>query len=107
MVIAVLLLLAALVVYTSMDKRFAFRLAGASKGLSRDSARRDVVSDLLTKSVVRKVKVSKVGEYLIVTLVLRTATDSGTEVEVEEPLVLLGDGEVLSRSRNGVGELSA
>lgn len=101
LVAVVLLLLSALVVYTSLDRRFALRLPGASRGPSRGAQERDIASDILTRSVVRKVKVSKVGEYLIVTFVLRTAVDTGTEVEIEEPLVLLGDGEILPRAEEG------
>ncbi len=101
-----MLLLTVLVAYASFDKRFALGLSGARNSL-RDLPRRDIAPDVLSRSVVRRVKVSKVGEYLIVTLVLRTAVDVGAEVEVEEPLVLLSDGEIFLKGKSGAGELSA
>jgi hypothetical protein len=44
---------------------------------------------------VRKVKVSKVGDYVILTVVLKTSLEPGAEVVIEEPMVILGDGEVI------------
>lgn len=103
-----LLLLTLLVALVSLDRPLSLRILGMTKGAgvaSHPSKRSDAVSDTLTRSVVRKVKVSKVGDYLIVTLVLRAGMDSGTEVEIEEPLVLLSDGEVVTKG-DGAGELS-
>ncbi|MEM2208470.1 MAG: hypothetical protein QXG17_07255 [Sulfolobales archaeon] len=107
-VIATIVVLATLVVLVSLDKPLSLRVLSMTKGVtsSLQSARKsDVVSDILTRSVVRKVKVSKVGDYLILTLVLRTSVESSTEVEIEEPLVLLSDGDIVAK-RDGVDELS-
>lgn len=107
-VVTILLLLTLLVVLVSMDRPLSLKILGMTRSISRSlhsSGKSDVVSDIITRSVVRKVKVSKVGDYLILTLVLRTSIDSSTEVEIEEPLVLLSDGEVVAKSGN-TSELS-
>lgn len=103
-----LLLVLFLVVLVSLGRQLSFRVYSMTRkagAVPAEHRKADVVSDILTRSVVKKVKVSKVGDYLILTLVLRTAVESGTEIEIEEPLVLLSDGEVIARS-SGVGELS-
>lgn len=107
-VVIALLLLAILVALVSLDRPLTLRILGVTKSVGVSpgpSKRSDAVSDALTRSVVRKVKVSKVGDYLIVTLVLRASMDSSTEVEIEEPLVLLSDGEVVAKG-DSAGELS-
>jgi hypothetical protein len=60
----------------------------------------DIASDALTRATVRKVKVSKVGDYVILTVVLKTGLEPGAEVVIEEPMVILGDGEVIGSGRN-------
>lgn len=88
-----------MVLVLSLDRPLSFRILGLARRLSGaqvSSESSSIVSDLLTKNVVRKVKVSKVGDYLIITLVLRAGIDSGTEVEIEEPLVLFSDGDAIS-----------
>jgi|GEM_PF-1136919 hypothetical protein len=101
---AALVALMSLILVTALaglDRLTSFRFLSASRRLKKASdlySGGGVVSDLLSRSVVRKVKVSKVGEYLIVTLVLKTTMESGSEVELEEPLVMLSDGDVVSKS---------
>ncbi|MEM1623255.1 MAG: hypothetical protein QW780_01150 [Sulfolobales archaeon] len=107
-VVLTLVLLAFLVALVSLSKPLSPRVLGIARGATsslRQAKKSDVVSDVLTRAVVRKVKVSKVGDYLILTLVLRTSVESSTEVEIEEPLVLLSDGDVVVR-REGVDQLS-
>lgn len=104
-----LLLVLFLVVLVSLGRQFPFRvysMARKTSAVPAEYRKTGVVSDILTRSVVKKVKVSKVGDYLILTLVLRTAVESSTEIEIEEPLVLLSDGEVIAKSNSGVDELS-
>ena len=86
-----------------LETPLSLRILGLTRRLSGAQAAHgggNVVSDLLTRSVVRKVKVSRIGDYLVVTLVLRTGADPGAEVEIEEPLVLFSDGDVIAK---GVG----
>ncbi|MCX8209032.1 MAG: hypothetical protein N3G79_05270 [Sulfolobales archaeon] len=96
-----LVLLAVLVAAAGLGRSLPIRLlkAAGRPGYSSKSLKHgEVLSDVLTRSVVRKVKVSKVGNYLILTVVLRTSVDSDAEVEIEEPLVLLSDGEIIARN---------
>jgi hypothetical protein len=74
-----------------------------SWGLVPGSQRSDIASDALTRATVRKVKVSKVGDYVILTVVLKTSLEPGAEVVIEEPMVILGDGEVI-RPGKGVDD---
>lgn len=100
-VLVAIVLLIFVTTLVSLDRLVSLRLLSFSKRFRKASelySGSGVVSDLLSRSVVRKVKVSKVGEYLIVTLVLRTAVESDSEVEIEEPLVMLSDGDIVSRS---------
>jgi len=66
-----------------------------SWGLSQSAHRSDIASDTLTRATVRRVKVSKVGDYVILTIVLKTSLEPGAEVVIEEPMVVLSDGEVI------------
>ncbi|MEM0197014.1 MAG: hypothetical protein QXK66_05205 [Sulfolobales archaeon] len=107
-VVLTLVLLAFLVALVSLSKPLSLRVLGIARSSSsslQSAKKNDVVSDILTRAVVRKVKVSKVGDYLILTLVLRTSVESSTEVEIEEPLILLSDGDVVVK-RESVDELS-
>ncbi len=76
-----------------------------SSGLHPSSYRSDIASDALTRATVRRVKVSKVGDYVILTIVLKTSLEPGTEVVIEEPMVVLSDGEVIG-SGNDLAESS-
>jgi len=100
-VVVALISLILVTVLVGLDRLLSFRLLSFSRRFRKASnlySGGGVVSDLLSRSVVRKVKVSKVGEYLIITLVLRTAVESGNEVEIEEPLVMLSDGDIVSKN---------
>ncbi len=74
-------------------------------GVTPSSYRSDIASDALTRATVRRVKVSKVGDYVILTIVLKTSLEPGAEVVIEEPMVVLSDGEVI-RSGNDLAESS-
>ncbi|MCX8185111.1 MAG: hypothetical protein RMI56_03505 [Sulfolobales archaeon] len=104
-----LLLLAVLAVTASLGRLLSFRLLSAarkSNNTVKSLKHGEVLPDILTRSIVRKVKVSKVGDYLILTVVLKTTVDTSTEVEIEEPLVLLSDGDIIAKN-SAAEELSS
>jgi len=73
---------------------------GRSWGLATGSYRSDIASDALTRATVRRVKVSKIGDYVILTIILKTSLEPSAEVVIEEPMVILSDGEVVRSGRD-------
>ncbi len=86
-----------LITITGYDRYFATKLKLKLANVNRDASptyNSSINMDSYTKMKIKKVKASKIGNYLIVTLLISESNDSkGEDVEIDNPLVLTLFGE--------------
>ena len=92
----VLLLVATLILaglaITGYDQYLATRVRTkiVREKLSHENSRYDLTDfDSVTKMRVKKVKATKIGSYLVITLVVSDSGKGGEEVEISDPTFLL------------------
>jgi len=86
-----------LITITGYDRYFAAKLRLKLSNVNRNtsSTRNSYVdADSYTRMKIKKVKASKIGNYLVVTLLISESNDSrGEDVEIDNPLILTLFGE--------------
>ncbi len=104
--LVIVTLVLAIIAITGYDKYISLKIRAKllSKSLEKGNENTMGSLDPYTKSIVKKVKVMRVGSYLVITMVLREDMSRSDEVEVEDPTPLIP---LIMESNEGSTEVNA